>query len=194
MLLTLPKTESSLIQEILKFLDPSEKHQVWLVGGVIRDLLNDKKECYDIDLALNFNPFKAAREYARFTNSGVVILDDERHIIRVVRTLSNSKVYTFDLSEFRAENIDGDLQARDFTFNAIASPLFGNNIELLKEHKIELYDPLKGIKALENRLIEPCSNQLFIDDKSVYYRTYHRRQDHRIGDKVRGIDRIKFGD
>ena len=115
------------------------------MGGFIRDLLNKKKECFDIDLALSFNPFKAAREYAQATSSGLVILDEERHIIRVVRTLENGKSYTFDLSEFRSDDIDGDLKARDFTFNAISAPLFGKNTHL-KENKIEIYDPLNGVE------------------------------------------------
>lgn len=160
----IPQTESNLLQEILSFLDPSSNHQVWLVGGFIRDLLNGKNVCYDIDLALGFNPFKAAREYARFTNSGLVILDDERHIIRVVRTLENGKTYTFDLSEFRANNIDEDLRARDFTFNAISAPLFDDSIKSLKKNEIIIYDPLNGVDALKNKVIIPCSNQLFLDD------------------------------
>ncbi len=168
----IPKIESKLIQEILSFLDPSPNHQVWLVGGFIRDILNNKNECFDIDLALSFNPFKAAREYARFTNSGLVILDDERHIVRIVRTLENGKTYTFDLSEFRAKDIDGDLKARDFTFNAISAPLFGEHINNLKNNAIDLYDPLNGEKALKEKLIEPCSNNLFIDDPLRIMRSF----------------------
>jgi poly(A) polymerase len=164
MIINIPQTESQLIQEILRFLNPSESHQVWLVGGMIRDIIHSKKECYDIDLALNFNPFKQAREYARFTNSGVVILDEERHIIRVVRTLDNGKVYTFDLSQFRANNIDDDLKARDFTINAISAPLFGKNINFLKENKVDLYDPLNGTIDLKNNIIKECSENLFKDD------------------------------
>ena len=164
MILDIPATESSLIQEILPFLKPSNEHQVWLVGGFIRDLLNDKKECFDIDLTLSFNPFKAAREYAQTTSSGLVILDEERHIIRVVRTLENGKSYTFDLSEFRSDDINGDLKARDFTFNAIAAPLFGTNLNLIKTNKLELFDPLSGVDSLKNKIIKPCSQFLFQDD------------------------------
>ena len=160
----IPQKESELIQEILSFLDPTIKHQVWLVGGFIRDILNGQKECFDIDLAMNFNPFKGAREYARFTNSGFVILDEERHIVRIVRTIENGQIYTLDLSEFRAKDIDGDLKARDFTFNAIAAPLFDKNIELLKKNEIELYDPLNGEKAFTKKIIEPCSDMLFQED------------------------------
>lgn len=163
-MINIPQTESILIQEILKYLYPSVNHQVWLIGGFIRDLLNGKTECYDIDLALSFNPFKAAREFSRATNSGLVILDEERHIVRVVRTLENGKSYTFDLSQFRADNIDGDLRLRDFTINAISAPLFGDNLNLIKDNKIELYDPLNGINNLKNNIIKECSKDLFIDD------------------------------
>ena len=150
MIINLPKLEAKLLSDILYFLKPdSGNHQVWLVGGSIRDLLRGKDTCYDLDLTLSFNPFKAAREYARSTGSGFVVLDDERHIVRVVQTVDNGKVYTFDLSEFRAADIDGDLKARDFTINAIAAPLFDNGLELLDDDKIELYDPLNGAAALE---------------------------------------------
>ena len=164
MILDIPATESSLIQEILPFLNPSAINQVWLVGGFIRDILNGQKECFDIDLALSFNPFKAAREYARSTNSGVVILDDERHIIRIVRNLENGKSYTFDLSEFRADNIDEDLKARDFTINAISASLFGKRLDLLHNNQIEIYDPLYGVKAFHEKQITICSDEAFIDD------------------------------
>ena len=165
MIINLPKLEAKLLSDILYFLKPdSGNHQVWLVGGSIRDLLRGKDTCYDLDLTLSFNPFKAAREYARSTGSGFVVLDDERHIVRVVQTVDNGKVYTFDLSEFRAADIDGDLKARDFTINAIAAPLFDNGLELLDDDKIELYDPLNGAAALEENRIEACSETLFDDD------------------------------
>lgn len=164
MIINLPEKESSLLREILPFLQPSEKHQVWLVGGSIRDLLRGKEHCYDLDLTLNFNPFKAARDYARHTGSGVVVLDEERHTIRIVRNFEDGQSYTFDLSEFRGNSIDGDLNARDFTINAMAAPLFGEGEEGLKNNQISLYDPLKGYKALEENRIEVCSEKLFIDD------------------------------
>ena len=163
-ILNLPKLEAKLLRDILYFLEPSENHQVWLVGGSIRDLLRGKNTCFDLDLTLSFNPFKAAKDFARSTNSGFVVLDEERHIVRVVYTASNDIVYTFDLSEFRADNIDNDLKERDFTINAIAAPLFGNGLELLDDDKIELYDPLKGVRALDNSVIQECGENLFIDD------------------------------
>ena len=163
-IINFPELESKLLRAILKFLQPSENHQVWLVGGSIRDLLRGKETCYDLDLATSFNPIKLACNFANETGSGVVILDQERHIVRVVYTADNGAVYTFDISEFRAENIDLDLKARDFTINSIAAPLFGKGLELLNSNKISLYDPLNGERDLENNVIEACSETLFTDD------------------------------
>ena len=111
MLINIPTTEAKLLFEILSYLKPSETKQVWLVGGSIRDLLRGKESCFDLDLTLSFNPFKSAKTYSLESASGFVVLDDARHIVRVVKKLENGKSYTFDLSQFRADDIDGDLKA-----------------------------------------------------------------------------------
>ena len=173
MLINIPTTEAKLLIEILSYLKPSETKQVWLVGGSIRDLLRGKESCFDLDLTLSFNPFKSAKTYSLESASGFVVLDDARHIVRVVKKLENGKSYTFDLSQFRADDIDGDLKARDFTINAMASPLFGKNLELLRQNKLEIYDPLGGAKDLEKNRIEACSENLFEDDPLRIMRAFN---------------------
>lgn len=159
----LPQLEVKMLREILSFLRPSEQRQVWLVGGSIRDLLRGSTTVPDLDFATSFNPISAAREFARATGAGFVVLDDERHVVRVVSAVDDGD-YTFDISEFRAPTIDEDLRARDFTINSIAAPLFGSGAKALEAGQIELYDPLGGIEHLANGKIEPSSDQLFIDD------------------------------
>ena len=159
----LPQLEVRMLREILQFLRPSEQRQVWLVGGSIRDLLRGNTTLPDLDLATSFNPIGAARDYARATGAGFVILDEERHVVRVVNVVGDGH-YTLDLSEFRAPTIDEDLRSRDFTINSIAAPLFGSGAEAMAAGRIELYDPLGGIEHLAARRIEPSSDQLFIDD------------------------------
>ncbi|MDD3146252.1 MAG: HD domain-containing protein [Candidatus Riflebacteria bacterium] len=161
--LDLPQLEVRMLREILRFLRPSEERQVWLVGGSIRDLLRGSTTVPDLDLATSFNPIGFAREFARATGAGFVVLDDERHVVRVVSAVKGSH-YTFDISEFRAPGIDDDLRARDFTINSIAAPLFGSGAEALKDGRIELYDPLGGIEDLAAGRIEPSSDRLFTDD------------------------------
>ncbi|EKD84198.1 MAG: hypothetical protein ACD_39C00187G0003, partial [uncultured bacterium] len=145
-------------------------HEVWLVGGSIRDLLGGYTSLPDLDLATSFNPIPAAREYARRTGAGFVVLDEERQVVRVVRTCDDEH-YTFDISKFRADNIDEDLRARDFTINAIAArlalPARSPDAPAKTDTtscELELYDPLSGREHLRQRLIIPCSDNLFTDD------------------------------
>ncbi|MBU1108808.1 MAG: HD domain-containing protein [Candidatus Riflebacteria bacterium] len=173
--INLPQPELKMLREILYFLRPSEERQVWLVGGSIRDLLRGFKSLPDLDLTTSFNPLSAAREYARKTGAGFVVLDEERQVVRVVRTY-NDEHYTFDISRFRAENIDEDLRARDFTINAIAAPLYlpGDSEKAVGDllqtdggsgsGELALYDPLEGREHLRQGLIIPCSDSLFTDD------------------------------
>lgn len=171
--INLPHIESTMLREILVFLRPSAKRSVWLVGGSIRDLLRGQTTLPDLDLATSFNPIPAAREYARAKGAGFVVLDEERKIVRVVQT-SSDEHYTFDISMFRAADIESDLRERDFTINAIAARLdlaaadanrtnsssAANTEELI----LELYDPLHGYEHLKQNMIIPCSDNLFIDD------------------------------
>lgn len=155
----LPQLELSMLREVLLFLQPSVEREVWLVGGSIRDLLKGVHNLPDLDLATSFNPIPAAREYARKTGAGFVVLDDERHVVRLVRACGDGHL-TFDISAFRAESFSEDLRARDFTINAIAASLNGD----ISSGKLEVFDPLHGCEHLEQGLIIPCSDQLFIDD------------------------------
>lgn len=178
--ISLPQIETQLLWEVLSFSKLSETRQAWLVGGSIRDMIAGDTELPDLDIATSFNPISIARDYAKATGAGFVVLDDERNVVRVVRAV-NEKLYTFDLSEFRADDIDGDLQARDFTINAISANLndflskyqtsnhnnetaFTDNDLSFQNGTLTLYDPLNGCEHLRKRLIIPCSTKLFDDD------------------------------
>lgn len=174
--INLPQREHMMLREILYFLKPAEDHEVWLVGGSIRDLLRGYTTLPDLDLATSFDPIPAAREYARKTGAGFVVLDEERQVVRVVRTWEDEH-YTFDISRFRAENIDDDLRARDFTINAIAArlSLAADAVDIkpgrpskqsgnAEACELQLYDPLSGCEHLRQGLIIPCSDNLFTDD------------------------------
>jgi len=158
--INLPQLELSMLREVLSFFRPSEDRQIYLVGGSIRDILSGAESIADIDLAVGFNPIPIAREYARKTGAGFVILDEERQVVRLVREIRENSHLTFDISAFRAETIDQDLRARDFTINAISARLTGD----LADGQLTLYDPLNGLEHLAMRLIIPCSDNLFTDD------------------------------
>lgn len=164
MIMNFPPYEATLLREILSFLHPSKKHQVWLVGGTLRDLLEDENNFYDLDLITSFDPIPACKAFANATKSGVVILDSDRKIVRVVYKGKNQKEYTFDVSYFKGKDIDEDLRHRDFTINAIAAPLFDEGLFLLQNNNLELYDPLDGMNHLLERILVPCSDTSLADD------------------------------
>lgn len=157
--ITLPQLEFDLLREILCFTDNSESNQIWLVGGSIRDLLAGYEAIPDLDLAVSFNPVPMAREYARRKKAGFVVLDEERQVVRVVKTI-DSRHYNVDIARFRAEDIESDLKARDFTINAMAARIQ----QPLTTAELEIFDPLNGYEHLRQKLVIPCSDQLFIDD------------------------------
>jgi tRNA nucleotidyltransferase/poly(A) polymerase len=155
----LPKTEFSILKEVLHYLEPDENKEVWLVGGSLRDLVAGKNNLPDLDLAVSFNPLGIADKYARRKKAGFVVLDSERQVVRLVKTI-DSKHYTIDIARFRAEDICADLEARDFTINAMAARLNRD----LKSPELVLFDPLNGYDHLQKKLVIPCSDSLFKDD------------------------------
>ena len=165
--INLPQLEYSLLREILYFFHKNNEPEAWLVGGTIRDLLSHFPQIFDLDLTVNFNPVKLAQKFARQQKAGFVVLDEERQIVRIVKTIKGCH-YTIDIARFRANDIDGDLKERDFTLNAMAAKL----TYPFEAEGIELYDPLGGYADLNNKRLAPCSDNLFIDDPLRLMRAY----------------------
>jgi len=157
--ITLPDLEKDLLQEVLAFYKPRENEEIWLVGGSIRDLVSGAGTVPDLDLAVSFNPLPLASEYSRKHNAGFVVLDEERQVVRVVKSYENGH-YHVDIARFRAENIEADLRARDFTINAMAAKI---NVPF-ESAQLEIFDPLNGYEHLQQKKVVACSPQLFIDD------------------------------
>lgn len=155
----LPQLETELLREILAVYRPAQDDEIWLVGGSIRDLVCGKDKIPDLDLAVSFDPVPLAREYSRRKRAGFVVLDDERQVVRVVKSY-DSLHYNVDIARFRAENIEADLRARDFTINAMAARINPP----LADSCLEIFDPLNGFQDLANKQIRQCSAQLFSDD------------------------------
>ena len=124
---------------------------VWLVGGAIRDALLDR-EVADADLAVERGgEERAARAIARVAGGSAFSLSEEFGTWRAVASTDGWHV---DVSGLRAESIEGDLRARDFTVNAIAVPLGGG----------DPVDPTGGIADAEARILRAASEASFEDD------------------------------
>ena len=121
----------------------------WLVGGCVRDLLLSEA-CADIDVVTTEDPSDWARSWAKGRGYWFW-LDEQRRQSRILLAGGIS----FDFAPLRAATIAGDLEARDFTINAIAIPL--------NEPALFL-DPLSGVADLQCQRLKMCSIGSFSDD------------------------------
>jgi poly(A) polymerase len=124
---------------------------VWVVGGAIRDALLEGTVA-DADLAVERGrEEEVARAIGRVTGGSAFSLSEEYATWRAVAPTDGWNV---DVSALRADSIEGDLRARDFTVNAIAVPLAGG----------EPIDPTGGIPDADARVLRTASESAFEED------------------------------
>ncbi|MFL5908122.1 MAG: HD domain-containing protein [Solirubrobacterales bacterium] len=123
----------------------------WIVGGAIRDALLGEPVA-DADLALEPGREEAAaRAIARVAGGSAFQLSEQHATWRAVSATDRWHV---DVAALRAETIEADLRARDFTVNAIAVPLQGG----------DPIDPTGGLADAEALLLRVTSETAFRDD------------------------------
>ena len=145
-----PFSYSPLIDKVRDALPDQE---MYLVGGVVRDILLNRLS-RDLDFALPSNGISLARRVANALKADFMTLDNERDTGRVIVTESDGTRTFLDFATYRGNNLEEDLRARDFTINAIAFDL----------HAQTLIDPLNGASDLRARIIRACSPTSLADD------------------------------
>ncbi|MGE5858550.1 MAG: HDIG domain-containing metalloprotein, partial [Solirubrobacterales bacterium] len=129
----------------------SEADSTWIVGGAIRDALLGEQVA-DADLAVESGREEpAARAIAKVAGGSAFPLSEEHATWRAV---SPTNGWHVDVAALRAETIEGDLWARDFTVNAIAIPLRGG----------DPIDPTGGRADADARLLRVASGAAFDRD------------------------------
>ena len=128
----------------------SQINEGYLVGGYVRDALMGKS-FVDRDIAI-----KGAEDFANKLseqfNATFIVLDPEYKIYRLVL---EDKINYLDISEIQGgENIEDDLERRDFAMNAIAINLSNG----------EIIDPFEGKKDIENKIIRHIKDSNFEED------------------------------
>jgi tRNA nucleotidyltransferase/poly(A) polymerase len=129
-------------------------HDVWLVGGAIRDRLLGSDPAFahrDLDLVVDGDVQAAAKRLARAARGPSFALSDEFGAWRVI---AGDRTWQADLNPLRGGSLDADLALRDFTINAIAEPLEGG----------EPVDPFDGRGDLDRRVLRLVRPQAFADD------------------------------
>jgi len=137
-----------------KVRDALPEQEIYLVGGAVRDMLLNRVSS-DLDFALPSDGISSARKVANQLQADFMVLDDERDTGRVIFTDTDGSRTFLDFATYRGgSNLEEDLRARDFTFNAIAYDL----------HTETIIDPLDGTSDLRARLIRTCSSTSISDD------------------------------
>lgn len=158
-----PKTRSLL--RSLGALAASNSYEIYLVGGIVRDLLLDRDNL-DIDIAVDGDGQAFAVLVAetmggtvvmhgRFGTSVVILPEKTRVDIATARTETYSRPGA--LPDVAKAPIEYDLKRRDFSINAMA-------VSLNPKDFGELADYYGGRDDLETRTIRSLYAESFIDD------------------------------
>jgi poly(A) polymerase len=124
---------------------------VWIVGGAIRDALLGERVA-DADLAVTRGEEeRAARAIAGVAGGSAFTLSEEFATWRAVAPTDGWHV---DVAGLRADSIEDDLRARDFTVNAVALQLAGG----------EPIDPTGGVADADARILRAASEGAFEED------------------------------
>ena len=129
----------------------------WVVGGAVREGLLDRPVT-DLDLAVPAGEDDAARAIARELGGHAFALSERFGTWRVA---AGETGFGVDVTRLRADGIEADLGARDFTINAMAVPLASAAGGGAGE---ALIDPQGGRGDLEARTLRAVSADAFADD------------------------------
>lgn len=142
----------SLITKHLKGFD------AFLAGGYIRDLAVKDTTSYDRDIVLfNCDTEAVAKNIADSLNAAFVELDSENRIYRIV----SGENYA-DIAQGLNNNVDDDIERRDFTINSIFYDL----------KKGEFYDKNGGFNDIERKIIKTVNLKNLEDDPLRMLRTF----------------------
>jgi tRNA nucleotidyltransferase (CCA-adding enzyme) len=157
----------------------------YLVGGAVRDLLRGT-DAVDLDLAVEGDARSVGRTLAE--RLGGTVREHERFGTATVRApdlvfdLATTRTESYDqpgaLPRVEAASLADDLRRRDFTINAMAVALAGDQLG-------HLYDPHHGAADLGARVVRILHPGSFLDDptrllRAVRYETrlgFHMDED-----------------
>ena len=157
----------------------SQGQGLYLVGGVVRDLLLGQTN-FDLDLVVEGNAIELA-QYLVEINHGKITTHPRFNTAKlqwaswsVDLATARSETYTKPgaLPTVTPGSINTDLFRRDFTINAMA-------IELNPNHYGELIDRYRGRDDLEHKLIRVLHEKSFTDDATRIWRGL--RYEQRLG-------------
>ncbi|MDP2729911.1 MAG: CCA tRNA nucleotidyltransferase [Dehalococcoidales bacterium] len=182
------KIEKHLPAELVEFMQEaglvaaSQGQSLYLVGGVVRDLLLGRTNL-DLDLVVEGDAASLAGRLAETTRGKTTIhrrfqtanLKWSRWSVDVATARSESYARPGALPAVKPASIETDLFRRDFTINAMA-------VELAPDRWVRLIDLYGGINDLERGLIRILHEKSFTDDATRIWRAlrYEQRLDFKL--------------
>ena len=159
---------------------------VYLVGGTVRDILLGEPN-FDVDIAVEGDGIAFGERLARALagrvvphdkfGTAVVKFDGDRKRVDVATTRTEFYDYPAALPTVEQASIRQDLYRRDFTINAMAVSLKGEDFG-------RLVDPFGGLRDLETGVVRVLHNLSFIDDPTRIFRAV--RYENRYGFRMDG--------
>ena len=129
----------------------------YLVGGSARDAILGKTT-RDVDIVVSGSANRVGEALAESLSGHFVRLHPDFDVARVIVQNGHHKT-TIDLLSMTDGGILSDLRLRDFTVNAIATPL-----ESVLSGDWKLIDPLGGVHDIKRETIRAVSDDVFSDD------------------------------
>jgi poly(A) polymerase len=168
--------------QVLSEITGKNSHDLYLVGGTIRDHLLGK-ECSDFDFT-GKNIRRIAHQFAADTQSAFVTLDStpSRETFRVII----EKQFNFDFTEMQGDGIEADLAQRDFTINAMALRLSD-----FLEERDALIDLNQGQLDLENKILRVQQGPIFSSDPCRMLRAFRFASTLKFEIDADTLDKIK---
>ena len=148
----------------------SQGHSLYLVGGVVRDLLLGRAN-FDLDLVVEGNAIELTRQLIEIKQGeitthprfGTAKLQWNKWSVDLATARSETYVKPGALPRVKPSSLSNDLFRRDFTINTMA-------IHLNPSRYGELIDLYGGRDDLEHKLIRVLHEKSFTDDATRIWR------------------------
>jgi tRNA nucleotidyltransferase/poly(A) polymerase len=142
------------IVEALQPILAAHTEPVYLVGGAVRDAYL-RRPVHDFDFATSGDGRPVAQLIANRLAGAYYPLDPARGVGRAIVDYEGDH-FTIDVAQFRGDTLAADLEARDFTMNAMAVDMAGD-----LQHII---DPSGGITDLNQKRLRRCGPESISSD------------------------------
>jgi tRNA nucleotidyltransferase/poly(A) polymerase len=147
------------VLQLLSGLVREKSVDAYLVGGMVRNAVLSSPKGFDYDVVLSDKIELISKDFSRCLEGSVFLLDKVTGSYRVIKR-QNGGLLSIDISPYKGGDIIEDLNARDFTINAMAVSIK----ELFEKSPPELFDPLNGMMDCKKKILKPVSKGVFDDD------------------------------